>query len=402
MFGENPRLSEILARNAKTAGFGGAIFSNDPNIGIRMMGKEAFIPPPINSLTYHPERTAAINRERKKWYANTPSFTPSQVLQGAKQGYPSEPTREDIDDTRPEATGKKTGETPKPVVEPPEQPKPAQPTEAEDPFYKSWAAELPDLYKMYSDQEIQKNLDQTKYTNPGLWYQTAKKVADKEMAQRNADRLARNPPKPPELIARQDDNRAQKPGIPETIERPSELMSPTGQMVPSDFRDKARQVSPELYENLSKHGPAFELLSQEERQFLMNKMKQEEEAERTRQIEESARAATDFKKREMIRNFMRMMNRQLGVPDGTADDYEFLRDQSLAGSVDKADLDRHQEARNFTRSLNTPIDNFSEYYPFVSRTISDIFGGLGAGGRALARMPSDLNESLSRMRDRGF
>jgi hypothetical protein len=51
--------------------FGGAIFSNDPNIGIRMMGKEAFIPTPLNSLTF--KGNAQVNARRKRAYVNAPS-----------------------------------------------------------------------------------------------------------------------------------------------------------------------------------------------------------------------------------------------------------------------------------------------------------------------------------------
>lgn len=63
--------------------FGGpAIFSNDPNIGIRQMGMEAFIPAPINPLTY--KSRAGVNARRRQNYQNAPtnrrSGPPHQVV----------------------------------------------------------------------------------------------------------------------------------------------------------------------------------------------------------------------------------------------------------------------------------------------------------------------------------
>lgn len=47
-----------------------AIFSNDPNIGIRQMGMEAFIPTPVSSLTY--KSRAGVDARRRKNYQNAP------------------------------------------------------------------------------------------------------------------------------------------------------------------------------------------------------------------------------------------------------------------------------------------------------------------------------------------
>lgn len=398
MFGSNPRLSELLAKNAKSGGFGGAIFSNDPNIGIRMMGKEAFIPTPLNSLDYHPERTAAVNRERKKWYMNTPSFTPSRVLQGAKQGYPESPTREDVDDTRPVPQKKPDSQPPKPVVDPPKAKEPKPVTnpagDAKDPMFESWAKEIPSLYQMFSNDEIIKHMNETRrdFGESDTWYKTAKKYGEAELNRRN-------PPKTPELLARQQDNRAQKPGIPETIERPSDFVGPTGKSVPSDY-SQARNVSEQDYEMLSKHGPAWELLSSEERSLLMDRLRREAEAEQARRMNEDIAGQKRREAEKMLRNFMRT---QMGIPfAGEGDDYEPIRDQSLAGSVANSELDTNQEVRNFLRSLNSPIENFSEFYPNVPKTLRGIYGGLGDAGRALTGLPSSLNESLARARDRGF
>jgi hypothetical protein len=51
--------------------FGGpAIFSNDPNIGIRQMGLEGFIPTPVSSITY--KGNAGMNAKRAGSYTNAP------------------------------------------------------------------------------------------------------------------------------------------------------------------------------------------------------------------------------------------------------------------------------------------------------------------------------------------
>ena len=52
--------------------FGGpAIFSNDPNIGIRQMGLDAFIPTPVSSITY--KSRAGVDARRRKNYQNAPT-----------------------------------------------------------------------------------------------------------------------------------------------------------------------------------------------------------------------------------------------------------------------------------------------------------------------------------------
>jgi hypothetical protein len=52
--------------------FGGpAIFSNDPNIGIRQMGLDAFIPTPVSSLTY--KSRAGVDARRRQNYQNAPT-----------------------------------------------------------------------------------------------------------------------------------------------------------------------------------------------------------------------------------------------------------------------------------------------------------------------------------------
>lgn len=51
--------------------FGGpAIFSNDPNIGIRQMGLDAFIPTPVSSITY--KSRAGVDARRRQNYQNAP------------------------------------------------------------------------------------------------------------------------------------------------------------------------------------------------------------------------------------------------------------------------------------------------------------------------------------------
>jgi len=52
--------------------FGGpAIFSNDPNIGIRQMGMEAFIPTPVSSMTF--KSRAGVDARRRGNYQNAPT-----------------------------------------------------------------------------------------------------------------------------------------------------------------------------------------------------------------------------------------------------------------------------------------------------------------------------------------
>ena len=52
--------------------FGGpAIFSNDPNIGIRQMGLDAFIPTPVSSITY--KSRAGVDARRRQNYQNAPT-----------------------------------------------------------------------------------------------------------------------------------------------------------------------------------------------------------------------------------------------------------------------------------------------------------------------------------------
>jgi hypothetical protein len=62
--------------------FGGsAIFSNDPNIGIRQMGLEGFIPTPVSSITY--KGNAGMNAKRAGSYTNAPSTKAS--LEASKE-----------------------------------------------------------------------------------------------------------------------------------------------------------------------------------------------------------------------------------------------------------------------------------------------------------------------------
>ena len=63
--------------------FGGpAIFSNDPNIGIRQMGLGHLIPNPVNTLTYKGQ--AGVNARRRQNYQNAPrkrdAAPPHQVV----------------------------------------------------------------------------------------------------------------------------------------------------------------------------------------------------------------------------------------------------------------------------------------------------------------------------------
>lgn len=48
-----------------------AIYSNDPNIGIRMMGLDYLIPTPVSSITY--KGRAGVDARRRKAYVNAPS-----------------------------------------------------------------------------------------------------------------------------------------------------------------------------------------------------------------------------------------------------------------------------------------------------------------------------------------
>lgn len=400
LLGGNPRLSEILKSNARRGGMAGPIFSNDPNIGIRMMGKEAFIPTPLNSMDFHPERTAAVERERKKWYMNTPSFTPSQVLQGAKQGYPDEPTRGDVEDTRPVPP---QAVPPKPVVAPPAEKaepkaadKPSQLDDKKDPMFDSWAREIPSLYQMFTDDEIAKHVDETRrdFGENDVWYKTAKQNADAEMRRRH-------PPQAPELLAKPSPESTQapaKPGIPETIARPSDFVGPTGQSVSHKYDfEKPREVSQEQYDMLSKHGPAFELLSQEERDYLRNKADQEEQAARTKRIAESSARAAQAEKEKLIADFMKMMRRQMGISQyGDSEDHDLYRGRTAR--AEDADLTGYQGVKAYLDALNYPVENFKATYP----GISELFGAFANAGRAVSNLPNDLNESLKRTRDRGF
>jgi hypothetical protein len=47
-----------------------AIYSNDPNVGIKAMGYGSFIPNPVSSITYHQDKTDAINRRRSAMSPN--------------------------------------------------------------------------------------------------------------------------------------------------------------------------------------------------------------------------------------------------------------------------------------------------------------------------------------------
>jgi len=52
-----------------------AIFSNDPNIGIKQMGYEQFIPTPVSSITY--KGNAGMNAKRAGSYVNAPRSSAS-------------------------------------------------------------------------------------------------------------------------------------------------------------------------------------------------------------------------------------------------------------------------------------------------------------------------------------
>jgi hypothetical protein len=395
MLGGNPRLSEILKSNAKRGGMAGAIFSNDPNIGIRMMGKEAFIPTPLTSIDYHPERTAAVERERKKWYMNTPSFTPSQALQGAKQGYPDEPTRGDVEDTMPVPP---KAVPPKPVVAPPAEKnaepkaadKPSQLDDKKDPMFESWAKDLPSLYGMFTDDEIAKHVDETRlnFGENDVWYKTAKQYGDAEMRKR------RPPVVPPSIARPAPEQPKPAPQVPETIARPSDFIGPTGQSVSSlyDF-EKPRDVSQQLYDRLSEHGPAYELLSPEERKYLMEQQERKVNAMRVRR-DEADIASAQARKRDQAEMAMRdFLRRNFGINTmpGRSSEYEPLYDRSLAGSVANSELSGKQEFDNFKTALNSPIQNFREYYPMIS----ELLGAFGDAGRALNNLPQNLNRALS-------
>lgn len=413
LFGGNHRLSEILKSNAKRGTMAGPIFSNDPNIGIRMMGKEAFIPTPLNSMDFHPERTAAVERERKKWYMNTPSFTPSQVLQGAKQGYPDEPTREDVQDAKLSSSMPPKAEPPKPVVatpaekkdEPKAADKPSQLDDKNDPMFNSWVKDIPSLYEMFTDDEIAKHVDETRrnFGENDTWYKTAKQYGEAEMRKRH-------PPVAPPAIARPATEQPQPaPQIPETIARPSDFIGPTGQTVSRQYDfEKPREVSQEQYDMLSKHGPAWELLSPEERKYLREQLDKYESDMQARRNEADIASAQALKREQAEMAMRDFLRRNFGIDTipGHSSEYEPLYDRSKAGSVAKAELDGNQEIANFKKAMSTPLQNFSEYYPTISEllgafgkipgALSGVPSALGNAGRSLNNLPYDLNRALSR------
>lgn len=55
-----------------------AIFSNDPNIGIRQMGLEGFIPTPVSSVTF--KGNAGVNARRAANYQNAPLNRPKPTV----------------------------------------------------------------------------------------------------------------------------------------------------------------------------------------------------------------------------------------------------------------------------------------------------------------------------------
>jgi hypothetical protein len=69
-----------------------------------------------------------------------------------------------------------------------------------------------------------------------------------------------------------------------------------------------------------------------------------------------------------------------------------LYDRSLAGSVANSELSGKQEFDNFKTALNSPIQNFSEYYPMIS----ELLGAFGNASRSINNLPQDLNRALSR------
>lgn len=63
-----------------------AIFSNDPNQGIRDAGMEGFIPTPVSSITY--KGNAGVNARRAGSYTNTP-----RIVSGRKKPAPTDPSQ---------------------------------------------------------------------------------------------------------------------------------------------------------------------------------------------------------------------------------------------------------------------------------------------------------------------
>lgn len=63
-----------------------AIFSNDPNQGIRDAGLERFIPTPVSSITY--KGNAGVNARRAGSYTNTP-----RIVSGRKKPAPTDPSQ---------------------------------------------------------------------------------------------------------------------------------------------------------------------------------------------------------------------------------------------------------------------------------------------------------------------
>lgn len=63
-----------------------AIFSNDPNQGIRDAGMEQFIPTPVSSITY--KGNAGVNARRAGSYTNTP-----RIVSGRKKPAPTDPSQ---------------------------------------------------------------------------------------------------------------------------------------------------------------------------------------------------------------------------------------------------------------------------------------------------------------------
>lgn len=63
-----------------------AIFSNDPNQGIRDAGMEQFIPTPVSSVTY--KGNAGVNARRAGSYTNTP-----RIVSGRKKPAPTDPSQ---------------------------------------------------------------------------------------------------------------------------------------------------------------------------------------------------------------------------------------------------------------------------------------------------------------------
>lgn len=81
-----------------------AIFSNDPNIGIKQMGYEQFIPTPVSSITY--KGNAGMNAKRAGSYLNAPRSNASfeaakESADAARKAAEQRKQREKVDKMNP-------------------------------------------------------------------------------------------------------------------------------------------------------------------------------------------------------------------------------------------------------------------------------------------------------------